>query len=494
MSSLQPSAPNSTAATRFLIDRERRYRRCRTDLLTWCVEAGASYTSDDLPYGFIPAKHHRLLIENLEWLAATPNARLMVFMPPGSAKSTYGSVFFPAWWMARKPKTNVIGVSYGTTLAEDFSRKVQRIIRENSDVLGYGLTNERADRWSTTNGCSYLATGSTAAITGFRGDLICIDDPVKGRLDADSQTIRDNIWSVYLADIYSRRRPGARMLVIQTRWHEDDLSGRILANDDSWRVIKLPAYATEADDPLGRDIGEPLWADDAYGYAPLLHAAREMYQRNGATRDWESLYQQNPRPTEGALFKVGRVATLDVAPNLHNAQVGVGWDLAATAQVGTHNPDWTARVKLAKMPSGLFVVLDVFRDRGGPDDVEGWIANYARHDGKQTRISVPQDPGQAGKAQVLAFTRLLTGWPVESSVETGDKATRAAPAIAQVNGGNFAIVKGAWNAAFLDELASFPSGTKDDMVDALSRAFSIVGLEAKPLLVSADVLKMLGRR
>lgn len=122
------------------------------------------------------------------------------------------------------------------------------------------------------------------------------------------------------------------------------------------------------------------------------------------------------------------------------------------------------------------------------------IHNIAAQDGPGVKISIPQDPGQAGKAQVLAFTRSLAGYMIESSPETGDKATRAYPAASQVNGGNMAMVQAGWNAAFRDELAAFPSGTKDDQVDALSRAFSIVGLGGGPLVVSADVLSMLGRK
>jgi predicted phage terminase large subunit-like protein len=162
--------------------------------------------------------------------------------------------------------------------------------------------------------------------------------------------------------------------------------------------------------------------------------------------------------------------------------------------MGTRDPDWTVGVKLARMPSGLYVVLDVVRFRGDPDEVDSTIENTADQDGRSVKISLPQDPGQAGKKQVLAFTRLLTGHQIESSPETGDKATRAAPAISQVNGGNFAMVDAPWNAAFRDELAAFPSGAKDDQVDALSRAFSIVGLAPKPIVVSDAVLKFLGRR
>lgn len=468
--------------------RETTRRNCRTSLLAWCIEALADQDKE-------PAAHHRLLIRELERLAATPDGRLMVFMPPGSAKSTYASVLFTAWWMATHQRSNVIGVSYGSDLAQSFSRRVQDTIRTHSQTLGINLTSEAVERWGTTNGCEYLSSGAGATITGFRSDIVIIDDPVKGREAADSLTLRDKIWNGYLADIYTRRKPGCRILVIQTRWHEDDLSGRILTNDpDGWRVIKLPAFASSKDDPLGRDIGSPLWGDDKYGYAKQLIDAKAFYELNGASRDWQALYQQDPRPAEGSLFKVGLIETLDVAPNTRGAQVVRGWDLAATKQIGTRDPDWTVGVKLARMATGQFVVLDVVRFRGDPDEVEAAILNTAKQDGRGVRISIPQDPGQAGKNQALAFTRLLTGFQIDTSTETGDKATRAFPAISQVNGRNFAMVHAPWNAVFRDELAAFPSGTKDDQVDALSRAFGVVGLGPRPLRVGAGVLDMLSAR
>jgi predicted phage terminase large subunit-like protein len=169
--------------------------------------------------------------------------------------------------------------------------------------------------------------------------------------------------------------------------------------------------------------------------------------------------------------------------------IGRGWDLAATKQTGTRDPDWTVGLKMARLPSGLYVVLDVVRFRGGPDEVDGTIRNITRQDGAGIRVSLPQDPGQAGKSQALAFTRLLSGYRVEISPETGDKATRASLFASQVNGGNVAIVRAPWNAAFLDELAAFPSGIKDDQVDAASRCFSLVGLSARPMVISDTLLE-----
>ena len=428
-----------------------------------------------------------MLINELDAVARGQTKRLMIFMPPGSAKSTYSSVLFPAWFLAQQPRLNVIGASHTATLAETFSRRVQNQVREHFGHLGYRLKTESAERWETSNGGEYRAVGVGGPIAGTRADLAIIDDPVKSRADAESETLREKVWNWYQADLLTRLKPGGSVALIMTRWHMDDLGGRLLeVESDKWRVIKLPALATSNDDPLGRSLGQPLWADDQYGYGAELLGKLDDYRAAGAMRDWQALYQQDPRPGEGALFRTDMIPTIDAEPA--GGKVVRAWDLAATAQTGTRDPDWTVGVKLQRLPHGQYVVLDVIRFRGGPDEVEHVMLNTAQRDGRSVRVSVPQDPGQAGKQQVLYLTRRLAGFMVESTPETGDKATRAAPVASQVNVGNVSMVRGAWNRAFIDELAGFPSATKDDQVDALSRAFSMVGMSAGPLRITSSLL------
>lgn len=466
---------------------------CRGSFLAWCIEALRHE-------GLTPAAHHRLLIDYLQRVVDGKIRKLMIFMPPGAAKSKFVSELLPAWFMARCPGEPVIGASHTGRLALRFSGRVQRYVRAFSEILGFDLATEAKERWENTHAAEYLSAGVGGALPGYRAKLLICDDPFAGREDADSENTREKVWEWWNADVPPRLKPNASMILMHTRWHEDDLAGRLLATEPSeWTILNLPAVCESVDDPLGRVIGEPLWNDQpTYPYGDMILKMRDGLDRRGATREWQSQYQQNPRPAEGALFKIAKIEVLDVAPQLRGAVIGSGWDFGATKKMGTNDPDWTVRVKLARMPTGGYVVLDVFRDRGGPSEVDAWLLNVStqdRLDNGAVKISVPQDPGQAGKAQVLGWTRLLTGHTVESSVETGDKTTRAAPAISQVNGGNFAIVKSAaWNRVFLDELAAFPAGVKDDQVDALSRAFSIVGLGPKPIVWSADTLAVLGRR
>ena len=438
-------------------------RRIRASLTEWAI--CALY-----PLGLLPAAHHRLLIDKLERVARKEITRLMIFMPPGSAKSTYASVLFPAWYMANYSNKNIMAASHTTDLAEDFSGKVQMIIKDNEKTLGYGLLNESVKKWMTSNRCTYKSSGVGSGIAGFRADIAIIDDPVRTRKDADSETYRNTAYNWYRADVRPRLKPGASVIIIQTRWHEDDLSGRLLQDDkNGWEVVNLPAIAME-NDPLGRASGELLWADDDYGYAAEVLKIKEESEKGPGLRDWYSLYQQSPRPLEGSIFKTAQIEIIDALPA--GTVFCRAWDFASTADTGGRDPDWTVGGLMGRTPTGRYVIADLARLRGGPDEVERALLATASRDGKGVQISLPQDPGQAGKSQTLYFVRKLSGHRVHTSTETGDKATRASPFASQVNVGNVAMLRADWNRALMDELGTFPGGSHDDIVDALSRGFN----------------------
>lgn len=442
-----------------------RRRQARSSLEAWCREALR-------PQGLAPARHHLLLIRELERLYRTPGGRLMVFMPPGSAKSTYTSKLFPAWAFAQEPALSLIGASNTAHLAGAFSTDVQSYLRSFAPLLGVQAATRSAARWRTAAGGQYLAAGVGGTITGFRADLAVIDDPVRSREEADSATIREKIWSWWLSDLRTRLRPGGRVALVMTRWHEDDLAGRLLAHQGGrWRVVRLPAMAEEGD-PLGRASGEPLWGDDGYGYAAELDRLRDEYEASGDGRAWWALYQQDPRAPEGLLFQIAKIATLEAAPA--GGRIVRAWDLAATVAAGGGDPDWTAGVKLARGEDGRYTVLDLVRLRGGPEAVEAAIRNTAAQDGAQIAIGLAQDPGQAGKAQAAYLASRLAGYTLKISPETGEKATRAAPLASQVNVGNLSLLRAGWNRALLEEMRDFPAGRHDDQIDALSRAFAML--------------------
>ena len=434
--------------------------------------------------GQVPAAHHRLLLWELEAISRGTVDRLMVLMPPGSAKSTYTSVLFPAWWFHQHPSSSVIATCHTASLARHFARQVRQVIARCAGQLGYGLeTGTRAaTEWRTSTGGEYFSSGVRGPIMGRRADLAIIDDPIKNEAEADSPTSREAIWNWYRFDLSTRLKPHARVILIMTRWHEDDLAGRLLAESaNEWRCLSLPALAGSTD-PLGRAPETPLWPDWE-DHAALLRRRATLGERA-----WSAMFQQAPSQTNGTLFAVSRIEFRDVLPPKTPAAVRA-WDFASTTEITAKDPDWTVGLKLLRDVSGRFIVADIVRVRGSPREVEELLLETARRDGTTVYIDLPEDPGQAGKSQVQYFKRSLAGYTVKSSRETGSKETRASPVISQVEGGNFSLLRASWNQAFINELREFPFGRKDDQVDALSRAFhAIVGAPSPARLITVPLI------
>ncbi|CAG9255959.1 terminase large subunit domain-containing protein [Paraburkholderia caribensis] len=258
------------------------------------------------------AAHHHLVLTKLQAVEAGIIPNLMVLMPPGSAKSTYVDVVFVPWFMARRARRNVILASYASNIAAKQGRRARALIKSPSfdRLMNVGLSAESAaaDEWALTNGSEYMAGGLLSGLTGNRAHLGVLDDPIKGREQAESDTIRNKTWDAYIDDFCSRLIPGAPQIMMLTRWHQDDPAGRILPEDwdgesgvfqgrdgRTWHVVCLPAIADRSDDPLGREIGETLWPE----WFSLEHW--KPFQKN--RRTWFSLYQQKPTPDDGTYFQ-----------------------------------------------------------------------------------------------------------------------------------------------------------------------------------------------
>lgn len=431
--------------------------------------AFACYTMPE----YRPGPHHQLLCEKLDAVERGEITRLMVFMPPRHGKSELTSKRFPAWFLGRNPKKQVVCASYGASLAQDFGRDVRNLVasrRFGSLFPGVTLAADSSarDAWHTAQGGLYASMGIGGGLTGKGAHLALVDDPVKDRQEAESPARRAAVWDWYRAVLRTRLMPGGAIVLVMTRWSPDDLAGRLLdemqsGTGEAWDILRLPALAEEAD-PLQRLPGAPLW--------PQAFPQEELARIRLAigAREWGALYQQSPVPAEGALFQTGMISVQQAAPA--GGQMVRRWDLAATRQSAGRNADWTVGVKMARLSDGRFCVLDVTRLRGDPAQVEAALLATAAQDGPSTRIILPQDPGQAGVAQVRYLTGRLAGYQVKAVRETGDKATRASPFAAQVNAGNVLAIRAAWTPYFLEELATFPGGSHDDQVDAAAGAFT----------------------
>lgn len=405
-----------------------------------------------------------LLINELQAVADGKTKRLMVLMPPGSAKSTYASYLFPAWMMQRR-RYNVLAAAHTADRAEYVSRQVQRYIRGNPETLCVGLASESVGQWATTTGGEYKAAGVGVGIAGFRADIGIIDDPVKSREEADSEVVQGRIWDWYWSDFTTRLKPGAPVILIMTRWAEGDLGGRLEeAEGDHWRIIRLPAIA-EADDALGRVPGAFLWDDDDYGFGGKLRADHEAFQRAGRARDWSALYQQRPAPETGDYFRREWLRPVADVPPRETMRIYGASDYAVTADGG----DYTVHVIAGMDSTKRIWLLDLWRGQTASDVwieafcdlVRQWRPSHWAEEGGQIRAGIGPFLDRRQRERSAYVYR-------EQFATRGDKAIRAQSIRGRMAlDGLYYSTEAPWRGALETELMSFPAGKHDDQVDAL---------------------------
>lgn len=387
-------------------------------------------------------------------------------MPPGSAKSTYTSILFPPWLLMQSA-WNILAASHTTELAEKWGRRIRNLIAEHALNLRIALAadSKSAGRWALTNGVEYYAAGVGTGIAGFRARLGLIDDPIRSRQDADSELIRDRIWDWYINDFRTRLVPGAAEILIQTRWHEDDLAGRALQHKQ-WRVIELPALAIDKDDPLGRDVGEPLWDDDDYGYGSQL----VELSTSTPARTWSALYQQRPAPEEGNFFKQDWLRPYEKAPARETLAVYGASDYAVTDAGG----DYTVHVVVGIDPESRMYLLDLWR---GQKQGDVWIDALCDLVLKWKPFDWAEEQGQI-KSAIGPFLeqRMRTRKAYVSRQQfttKGGKIVRAQSIRGRMAlDGLYVPIARSWYPDLRSELLAFPAGNHDDQVDALG----LVGL------------------
>ena len=407
-----------------------------------------------------PALHHQLLIAELEMVERGDTRNLMVNMPPGSAKSTYGSVEFPAWYMGRNPDKLVIGTANTDELAEVFSRRVRNIVdtQEFRNVFGYGMSADKTGvgNWVTEKNGEYFAAGVGAAIAGRRGDLGLLDDPVKSREHADSERARESVWQWYVNDFLTRLKPDARKICIMTRWHEDDLGGRILQRDAKhWKVVSLPMEAMD-DDPLGREYGERLWP--AYFTDDMVEVAKKD------VRSWWALYQQSPTAEDGDFFKREWFNEYDTPPK--GIRIYAASDFAVTEGTG----DFTEHGICGVDASGNLYVLDWWRGQKAADH---WIDRMADLVKKHNPACWFGEAGPIRRSVEPFMMKRLHEREAHCRVEwlpsVADKEARARGIQAMMSMGKVYWPRFApWKTDVIGQMMKFPAGKHDDSVDVMS--------------------------
>lgn len=423
----------------------------------------------------IPARHHRLLIDQLHKIENGELKRLMVFWPPGHGKSKYSSEYGPAWLINRAKKKTIIHATYGTDFAERFGRKIRNIIKTPECERVFGATlaadSRAAGEWETIQGGEYKAAGVGAGITGRRADIGLIDDPVKSRKEADSPTYRQNTWDWYLADFRTRLKPGGAIVIIQTRWHEDDLSGRILPKDydfrsgwvtardgEQWYVLNFPAICESENDGTNRKIGEALWPE----YIDLDMLLQ--LKKTQGSRNWDSLYQQRPRPSDGGIFKElwvrNRYSQIPAAADL----VFHSWDTAQ--KPGELNDPSVCTIWNAGRGSPGYYLRDVYRKQIDYPTLKRQVLNFAERDKPSAILIEDKSSGQS----LIQDLRNSTSLPIIAIEPLGDKTFRANEVSAMVESGLMHLPEVApWLIDFEGEFFGFPLVTNDDQVDSVTQ-------------------------
>lgn len=416
--------------------------------------------------------HHEAICNALMRVYRGETKRLIINVPPRYSKTELAVVNFIAWCIGNAPDCEFIHTSYSGGLAVGNASNAKQVVEDVHYRALFPEVQLRRDSkakgdWKTTAGGVIYAQGAKGTITGFGagkqrpgfGGAILIDDPHKPD-EANSPVIREGVIEWFKNTLESRvNDPGnTPIILIMQRLHERDLAGWLLdgGNGEKWESLCFPAISND---------GEALW--------PAMHTI-EMLRRMETVKPFEfaGQYQQRPAPRGGAMFHREWFEIVDAVPA--GLTFVRDWDLAGTiAKTGT-DPDWTAGVKMGRNTQGFNYLTDIRRMRGSPNEIERLIYNTAQEDGKLCTVSIKQDPGQAGKAQAEALTRMLSGFTVKCSTETGSKETRAAPYASQCEAGNVKLLRGAWNGPYLDEMEFFPFGRFDDQVDASASAFNVL--------------------
>jgi predicted phage terminase large subunit-like protein len=446
------TVPRSAAAKEVL-----RRRSIRSSLAEW-----ARYK------GFEPAPHHLVIIRELEALVFGNEVDVLLFhAPPGSAKSTFISVLFPSWYLANFPKNNILFATHSDEFAQRWGRRVRNDIVSESMVLGINMSpsNAASDRWALQEGGEYYGVGAGTGISGFRADLGICDDLFGTREDAWSEVVRQKRWDWYVDDFGHRTKPNAKRVLMNTRWHEEDVAGRVIEQINRGivrgKVINFPAEA-EPGDVLGRKVGEYLWDEpDGYNYGAFLRQRRA----ESTPMTWAAMFQQRPAPEDGEYFKAAWLRSYITAPAKETLAIYGASDYAVTADGG----DYTVHVVVGVDPEGRMYLLDLWRKQSSSDVwidafcslVKEWQPReWAEEKGQIHAGLGPFIDKRQRETQAWCYRR---DFPVRA-----DKAVRARSIQGRMALEGLYLPQGAsWLSDLRSELLSFPAGKHDDQVDAL---------------------------
>ncbi len=390
----------------------------------------------------------------------------MLYMPPRHGKSELVTVRYATWSLERHPEVRIIIGGYNQFIANIFSRKIKRIAHARIEM---GKDRVAVEEWQTAAGGGVRAVGVGGGVTGQGGDLIIIDDPIKSRAEAESEAYRDSVWNWYTNDLYTRREPGAKMIIIQTRWHQDDLAGRILASEDgpNWTVINLPAEA-EVNDPLGRQEGEALCPERFD--LPALAGIKTVL----GTYGYQALYQQRPAPSGGGIVKLSWFRRYRTPP-AEVVRIVQSWDTAQKA--GELHDPWVCTT-WQEAPQGYFL-LDVYRKR--MEYPEGKRAAMSLAEKWKPHVILIEDKS-SGQSLIQELRNERKNLPILAVDPASDKVTRMSVETPILEAGRVWLPESAaWLLEYEAELSGFPTSTHNDQVDSTSQFLAWMRMRSGPI-------------
>ena len=424
--------------------------------------------------------HHKLICDKLEQVVAGKIKRLMVFMPPRHGKSELVSIKFPAYVFGRNPRTQIIGTSYGAELASKMNRSIQRIMDNDVYKDIYPLTRlhdanvrtmnkplRNSDVFETTGFYgSYRSAGVNGTITGTGANILLIDDPIKNQKEADSLTYRDGVWDWYTSTAYTRLEKDGAVILVMTRWHEDDLAGRLLdeakknPSADQWDVLSLEAVRETMDNQIDiRELGDPLWP---WKYnTERLNAMKSTV----GSRVWNALYQQRPTALDGGILKREWMKNFYRELPARFDTIIQSWDAAFTK---SETSDFVVGQVWGRL-GGSYYLIDQRRDRMSYTDTKQAIKLMSgKHPKTYRKIVEKKANGDALIDDLKKDVSGIVGYTPKES-----KVSRANAVSPKFEAGNVFLPDPSiapWISDYIDELTSFPNGTNDDMVDATTQA------------------------
>jgi predicted phage terminase large subunit-like protein len=415
---------------------------------------------------YVHARHTMLMADKLQKVETGEIKRLMIFLPPRHSKSNSCSETFPSWFIGRDPRRKVMLISYGDSLARTFGRKNRQKMEEfGQDIFGLSVAKDNAstNHWGIQGyPGGMLSQGVEASLTGHGANLVIIDDPIRNREVAMSKTQRDKIYEEYKSSIMTRLTSDARVVLIQTRWHNDDLAGAILANDapGTWDVISLPGLAGD-DDILGRNPGEPLWPENGFTKEWLENTRASI-----GSVAFQSLYQQSPTFEEGNIVKREWLKFYDTPPAGFD-EVVISLDAAFK---GNDDSDYCAFTVWGRIGADKYL-LDIVRERlNFPQTVAALRQIVAKY--PQAAAKLIEDKAN-GSAIIDYLKREISGMVAITPHES--KIARLFAVSPQFEAGNVYLPTERRLPLVFDyivELTSFPNGKNDDMCDSTSQALN----------------------